>query len=54
LKIIDSEAAKIHRVIDCLLQIHIAEEDRRDVPIRGFQESQLHQDMRSDGYGNIY
>ncbi len=44
MKQINSEASKIHRVIDCLLQIHIAEEETKF----GFSMEELHEAAGSE------
>lgn len=52
LKIIDNEAYKIHRIMNCLLQIHIAREETKT----GFSMSELHEAIQSEdfrGYNSI-
>lgn len=49
LKEIDKEAAKNNRIIDCLLQIHIAEEETKF----GFSENEVEELLRSDELKNL-
>jgi pyridoxal phosphate enzyme (YggS family) len=49
LKIIDSEAGKIPRVIDCLLQIHIAEEETKF----GFSMDEIHEMVESEDFQKL-
>ena len=49
LKTIGNEASRINRVIDCLLQIHIAEEETKF----GFSMDEIHEMMRSEELGNL-
>jgi pyridoxal phosphate enzyme (YggS family) len=49
MKIINSEASKIPRVIDCLLQIHIAEEEAKF----GFSMEELHEAAGSEDFGEM-
>ena len=49
LKIIDSECQKINRVIDCLLQIHIAEEETKF----GFSMKELDEMADSPEFANL-
>ena len=49
LKAIDSEASKIDRVVDCLLQFHIAEEETKF----GFSMNEAVEMMESDSYRQI-
>jgi pyridoxal phosphate enzyme (YggS family) len=46
MKVINSEASKIRRVIDCLLQIHIAEEEAKF----GFSMQELHEAAGSEDF----
>ena len=48
LKIINSEAAKINRVVDCLLQIHIAEEETKF----GFSMKDLNDMLQAEDFKN--
>jgi PLP dependent protein len=49
LKVIDSEALIVHRKIDCLLQIHIAEEETKF----GFSMNELHDMILSEGFSKL-
>ena len=49
LKTIGNEASRINRVIDCLLQIHIAEEETKF----GFSMDEIHEMMRSEELGDL-
>jgi pyridoxal phosphate enzyme (YggS family) len=49
LNVINKEAAKHHRVIDCLVQIHIAREQTKF----GFSEEELLEVLQSDSFGNL-
>jgi len=49
LKSINGEASKIDRVIDCLLQIHIAEEETKF----GFSMNELHDVFETQGYSEL-
>jgi len=49
LKIIDLETAKIRRVVDCLLQIHIAEEETKF----GFDMNEIEEMIRSEEFRNL-
>ncbi len=49
LKTIGNEASRINRVVDCLLQIHIAEEETKF----GFSMDEIHEMMRSEEFGNL-
>jgi hypothetical protein len=49
LKAIDSEASKIDRVVDCLLQFHIAQEETKF----GFSMNEAVEMMESDSYRQI-
>ncbi len=49
LKIINSEAAKIPRIVDCLLQIHIAEEETKF----GFDMDEIYQMIRVEDFRNF-
>jgi PLP dependent protein len=46
LKMIDSEALMVHRIIDCLFQIHIAEEETKF----GFSMTELHEMILSEDF----
>ena len=50
LKIINSEAVKINRVIDCLLQIHIAREETK----YGFSMTELDDMFQSEEFKKLY
>ena len=49
LKTIDAEASRVHRVINCLLQIHIAEEETKF----GFSMAELNEMMLSDDFRKL-
>jgi len=49
LKVIDSEALMVKRKIDCLLQIHIAEEETKF----GFSMTELHEMILSEGFSKL-
>ncbi len=49
LKIIDAEAAKIRRAVECLLQIHIAEEETKF----GFEMDGILKMVRSEDFRNL-
>jgi PLP dependent protein len=49
LKVIDSEAVKIRRVVDCLLQIHIAEEETKF----GFSMDEIGEMIQSEGFRDL-
>ncbi len=49
LKEIDKQAKKYNRIIDCLLQMHIAEEDTKF----GLDENELHQLLTSDAFTEL-
>jgi hypothetical protein len=49
LKMIDSEAAKIHRVVDCLLQIHIASEETKF----GFDITEINEMIQSGDFKQL-
>jgi pyridoxal phosphate enzyme (YggS family) len=49
LKMIDSEALKVSRIIDCLLQIHIAEEETKF----GFSMDELTEILKSDEFARL-
>ncbi|MGI9551530.1 MAG: YggS family pyridoxal phosphate-dependent enzyme [Aurantibacter sp.] len=49
LKEIDKQAAKLDRVIDCLLQVHIAQEDTKF----GLDENELHEIITSEDFKNL-
>jgi len=49
LKTIDAEASRVNRVISCLLQIHIAEEETKF----GFSMAELNEMMLSDDYRKL-
>ena len=49
LKVIDSEASRIRRVIECLLQIHIAEEETKF----GFNMTELHEMIQSEDFQKL-
>ena len=49
MKVINSEASKIPRVIDCLLQIHIAEEEAKF----GFSMQEFHEAAGSEDFRNF-
>jgi pyridoxal phosphate enzyme (YggS family) len=46
IKIIDIEASRINRVVNCLLQIHIAEEETKF----GFSMTEIHEMIRSEDF----
>jgi pyridoxal phosphate enzyme (YggS family) len=46
---VNSEALKINRVVDCLLQIHIATEETKF----GFSLNEINKDLRSADVGNL-
>ena len=49
LKVIDNEAFKIDRMVDCLLQIHIAREETKF----GFSMAEINEMLESDDFRNI-
>jgi pyridoxal phosphate enzyme (YggS family) len=49
LKIINNEASKINRIVDCLLQIHIAAEETKF----GFSIEELHEMLQSEDLKNL-
>ena len=49
LKIINLEASRINRVVDCLLQIHIAEEETKF----GFSMDEIYEMTGSEDFGNL-
>ncbi len=49
MKVINSEASKISRVVDCLLQIHIAEEEAKF----GFSMQEFHEAAGSEDFRNF-
>ena len=49
LKIIDTEASRIERIIDCLLQIHIAGEETKF----GFSMTELHEMLQSEEFRKL-
>lgn len=49
LKVIDSESSGVHRIVDCLLQIHIALEDTKF----GFSMAEVHDMLQSEDYRKI-
>jgi len=49
LKVIDSQAALVNRVVDCLLQIHIAEEATK----YGFCMAEIHEMIGSEDFNGI-
>ena len=46
MKVIDKEAVKNERIIDCLLQVHIAQEEEKF----GFSRDELHQVVQSESF----
>lgn len=50
LKIIDLEASGINRTVNCLLQIHIAEEETKF----GFSMDEIHEMIRSEDFRRLY
>lgn len=49
LKTIGHEASRINKVVDCLLQIHIAEEETKF----GFSMDEIHEMIRSEEFGKL-
>jgi len=49
LKMIDNEASRVHRIVNCLLQIHIAEEETKF----GFNMAELHEMMQSEVFWKL-
>jgi hypothetical protein len=49
LKMIDNEASRVHRIVNCLLQIHIAEEETKF----GFNMAELHEMMQSEDFRKL-
>jgi len=49
LKTIGHEASRINRVVDCLLQIHIAEEETKF----GFSMDEIHEMLNSEEFGKL-
>jgi hypothetical protein len=49
LKLIDSEGSRIHRIINCLLQIHIATEESKF----GFSLTEIHEMIQSEDFRKI-